>query len=222
MSGAFEGAKMTELRMQFRKQKKPPPPPRPKLTEEEILERRRQYYKRTREARLARAREYRATHKDKIRAYNKQVTARRRASRDIISPKQNWCFSDLNAKQRRFYAAQYSKERKRYMYFAEYQALARRTQNLKLSNEERFKHAMFGMQSELGEIAGIYQKECQGHRVDAADVIYELGDLLWFMSEFCDVLGFDLEDVAKSNIQKLKQRYPHGFEAERSLHREEE
>ena len=29
----------------------------------------------------------------------------------------------------------------------------------------------------------------------------------------------DIQDVAATNIQKLKKRYPDGFDAERSLHR---
>ncbi|NLK98250.1 MAG: nucleotide pyrophosphohydrolase, partial [Epulopiscium sp.] len=34
-------------------------------------------------------------------------------------------------------------------------------------------------------------------------------------------IGYDLETVLKMNIDKLRKRYPDGFEAERSLHREE-
>lgn len=34
-------------------------------------------------------------------------------------------------------------------------------------------------------------------------------------------MGFDLDDVAEFNIAKLRRRYPDGFEADRSLHREE-
>lgn len=48
----------------------------------------------------------------------------------------------------------------------------------------------------------------------------ELGDMFWFASELCDRLGLRLEDVARANIEKLRRRYPDGFDAERSLHRE--
>ena len=41
------------------------------------------------------------------------------------------------------------------------------------------------------------------------------------IAEAATALGFDLEDVAETNIQKLKKRYPDGFDAERSLHRTE-
>ena len=49
----------------------------------------------------------------------------------------------------------------------------------------------------------------------------ELGDLLWFIAEYCTANGWSMEDVAKMNIDKLKARYPTGFEAEKSLHRKE-
>lgn len=101
----------------------------------------------------------------------------------------------------------------------EYQALARRTQNPALNGHERLLHALFGLCSEVGEIHSLYQKVYQGHALDTADVVDELGDLLWFAGELCDVLGLRLEYVATHNVEKLKQRYPEGFDAEHSLHR---
>jgi hypothetical protein len=35
-------------------------------------------------------------------------------------------------------------------------------------------------------------------------------------------LGYDLESIMQMNVNKLMKRYPNGFEAERSLHREED
>ena len=104
----------------------------------------------------------------------------------------------------------------------EYQNLARRTQNAKLSLHERKEHALMGMASELGEICSHYQKVHQGHPMIVNDVIDELGDLLWFIAEFCDVLRVDLDYVAERNIDKLRSRYPEGFERMRSLDRKVE
>lgn len=101
----------------------------------------------------------------------------------------------------------------------EYQSLARRTQNAKLNPHERKEHALMGMASELGEICSCYQKTHQGHPLIINDVIDELGDLLWFVAEFCDVLRVDLDYVAERNIDKLRGRYPEGFAEERSIHR---
>ena len=42
-----------------------------------------------------------------------------------------------------------------------------------------------------------------------------------FLAEFCSSNGWMLADIGKMNIDKLKARYPNGFEADRSLHRKE-
>ncbi|MBO7669723.1 MAG: nucleoside triphosphate pyrophosphohydrolase family protein [Oscillospiraceae bacterium] len=107
------------------------------------------------------------------------------------------------------------------MTFDAYQALARRTQNRDLTKHERRDHALCGLAAECGEIHGIYQKSYQGHKVETARVEEELGDLLWFCAELADVLGVSLNLVADANIQKLRRRYPDGFDEEHSIHREE-
>ena len=104
----------------------------------------------------------------------------------------------------------------------EYQRLARRTQNDMLNPCERRMHALHGLASEVGEIHALYQKTFQGHPLNADSVVDELGDLLWFAAELADVLGVSLETVAALNIRKLQRRYPEGFDAEHSLHREEQ
>lgn len=108
------------------------------------------------------------------------------------------------------------------MTFQDYQQLARRTQNAKLNPCERRLHALHGLASEVGEIHALYQKTFQGHPLNADSVVDELGDLLWFAAELADVLGVSLGTVAGLNIDKLRRRYPEGFDVEHSLHREEE
>lgn len=101
----------------------------------------------------------------------------------------------------------------------EYQELAGRTINKGLSSAEVLRHALFEMASEVGEIHGIFQKELQGHPIDRDDLEKEIGDVLWGIAELCTQQGMKLEDVAVRNIEKLKKRYPNGFEEERSVHR---
>lgn len=105
------------------------------------------------------------------------------------------------------------------MDFDTYQRLARRTQNGDLDTLQRLHHALHGLSSEVGEIHAIYQKQYQGHSVKPEDVADELGDVMWFCAELCDVLEIHLTDVASHNIDKLRARYPDGFSEERSLHR---
>lgn len=104
----------------------------------------------------------------------------------------------------------------------EYQWLASRTINKNMSKAEQEYHALHGMVSEIGELHGIYQKEYQGH-IESTDEHRkkEVGDLIWFIAEYCTTQDWDFDDVMQLNIDKLRARYPEGFSAERSIHRAE-
>ena len=106
------------------------------------------------------------------------------------------------------------------MYFEEYQALAARTINPELNAEQQEMHALHGMVGEVGELHSIYQKVFQGHNSDPTHIKKELGDLLWFVAEFCTSHGWNMGEIAKMNVDKLYSRYPGGFEVARSLIRE--
>lgn len=102
----------------------------------------------------------------------------------------------------------------------EYQKLAMRTCAIPYENtHDKLCHAVFGLASEAGEVAGILQKQYQGHEFDVEHMKKELGDCLWMIAEACDSLGFSMDDVMWLNIDKLNARYPEGFDAEHSLHR---
>lgn len=107
------------------------------------------------------------------------------------------------------------------MTFNEYQKLAERTINTNLSDTLKEYHALHGMAGEVGEIHSIYQKHYQGHKFNRTELKKEVGDLLWFLAEYCTVMGWDMEDVAWQNIQKLQRRYPEGFSEEASVNRAE-
>ena len=82
-------------------------------------------------------------------------------------------------------------------------------------------HAIFGMCSEAGEVAGIFQKVYQGHDIEGDHLKKELGDVLWMVAEACTAAGFKMSEVMAANIEKLQKRYPEGFDSEHSLHRAE-
>lgn len=106
------------------------------------------------------------------------------------------------------------------MEMTEYQKLAMRTCNIPYSQkEDMLRHGLFGLASEVGEFAGIYQKVYQGHPADREHKKKELGDILWMVAEICTALDFDMSDVAQTNITKLKARFPEGFSVERSINR---
>lgn len=104
----------------------------------------------------------------------------------------------------------------------DYQKLAMRTCSIPYDKpKDKLYHAVFGLTSEAGEVAGILQKIYQGHDMDPVHMIKELGDCLWMIAEACDAIGTNVDVVMEMNINKLKARYPEGFDAERSLHRAE-
>lgn len=110
----------------------------------------------------------------------------------------------------------------------EYQELAMRTCSIPYGHEyDMLNHALLGLASEAGEAAGILQKVYQGHPnpIDSLPeqihLIKELGDCLWMIAEALTSIGSNMEEAMERNIEKLKARYPEGFEADKSLHRAE-
>lgn len=102
----------------------------------------------------------------------------------------------------------------------EYQEKASRTIDATLSEWETEHHALHGMVGEIGELHSIYQKTYQGHLFDVEHAKKEVGDLFWFIAEYCTANKWTLEEIAQINLDKLMARYPMGFDAEKSLHRE--
>jgi NTP pyrophosphatase (non-canonical NTP hydrolase) len=100
-----------------------------------------------------------------------------------------------------------------------YQELANRTVNKKLPPAKLVLHALHGMSAEVGELHSLYQKQYQGHSLDEKHAKKELGDLMWFVSEYCTAMGWDLEEIMYMNIEKLYKRYPNGFEESCSINR---
>lgn len=100
-----------------------------------------------------------------------------------------------------------------------YQQAVALTINRNLTSDEQRLHALYGIASEAGKLNGIYQKAYQDREIDGSKLINELGDLLWFIVEYCNAMDWTLENIMMTNIQKLRKRYPNGFEEERSLHR---
>lgn len=84
---------------------------------------------------------------------------------------------------------------------------------------DRLTHGVLGLASEAGEVAGIFQKQYQGHEPTEDHVVKECGDCLWMIAEILDSIGITLSECMERNLLKLKNRYPNGFEPEKSLHR---
>ena len=104
----------------------------------------------------------------------------------------------------------------------EYQALAMRTGNKDLSPDYRLLNGALGLAGESGEVADMVKKNfMQGHVLDLEHVAKELGDILWYIAETATAIGCDLDTIMLMNVDKLRKRYPDGFDADKSQHREE-
>ena len=104
----------------------------------------------------------------------------------------------------------------------EYQKLAMTTLNPELSKRDVLINSVMGLCGEAGEAIDIVKKwMAQGHELDKEKLAKELGDIAWYLAEAATALEMPLEDILRRNIEKLRQRYPEGFEAKRSLSREE-
>lgn len=104
----------------------------------------------------------------------------------------------------------------------QYQLLAYKTANKDLEAFDQLRNAAYGLNGEAGEVIDILKKhEFQGHTLDTDNLIKELGDVAWYLALACTALGIPLSDVLERNIDKLRKRYPAGFDPDKSIHREE-
>ncbi len=104
----------------------------------------------------------------------------------------------------------------------EYQTLAMTTLNPALSQKDILINGVMGLCGEAGEAIDVVKKHlAQGHELDRERLIKELGDVAWYLAETATALNITLEEVLEGNLRKLRARYPEGFDAQRSLHREE-
>jgi NTP pyrophosphatase (non-canonical NTP hydrolase) len=68
-----------------------------------------------------------------------------------------------------------------------------------------------GLCGEAGEVADKVKKVLRDHGGHFSDghreaIALELGDVLWYLSQLADELGFSLEQIATANLEKLASR----------------
>lgn len=97
-----------------------------------------------------------------------------------------------------------------------------RTVNPKLNKDEMLINSVMGLCGESGEAIDIVKKWfAHGHELDKDHLKKELGDVAWYLAEASSALGFTLEEILEANIDKLRKRYPEGFETKKSVERDE-
>ena len=101
----------------------------------------------------------------------------------------------------------------------EYQKLAMLTLNKELDKKDILINSVMGLCGESGEAIDIVKKWlAQGHELDKDHLAKELGDIAWYLAEAATALDLSLEDILQANLDKLKKRYPQGFDKNNSIH----
>lgn len=103
----------------------------------------------------------------------------------------------------------------------DYQKEALRTAS-SIKEEDLILNGALGLSGESGEVADIIKKYMfQGHELDKEKLIDELGDVCWYIAILAKGLNVELDEVLLHNVEKLRRRYPKGFDTQKSINRDE-
>ena len=104
----------------------------------------------------------------------------------------------------------------------EYQKAAMATLNPALDKKDVLINSVMGLCGESGVAIDIVKKwPMQGHELDKEHLVRELGDVAWYLAEAATALDIPLEAVFQGNLDKLRQRFPNGFDTGASVNRKE-
>ena len=102
----------------------------------------------------------------------------------------------------------------------DYQRRAMALLNPALSRKDVLINGVMGLCGESGEAIDIVKKHLhQGHPLDKEKLAGELGDIAWYLAETAFALDIPLEKILRGNLEKLRKRYPKGFDTNRSQNR---
>lgn len=105
----------------------------------------------------------------------------------------------------------------------EYQKLAKRTLTIDPDRHDQLiATCALGLAGESGEVVEHVKKFFgHGHELSRHKLAAELGDVLWYVAALATLCDLDLSTVASLNVEKLRARYPEGFDPKRSQERAE-
>lgn len=81
-------------------------------------------------------------------------------------------------------------------------------------------NACLGLSGEVGEFNDMIKKWIfHEKQLDIDHAKKEAGDICWYLAMLCESFGWSLDEIMQMNVDKLKARYPDGFDIERANHR---
>lgn len=79
-----------------------------------------------------------------------------------------------------------------------------------------------GLTGEAGEVSDMIKKWIFHQKeLDAEHLKKEIGDVMWYVAMICESMDFNLDEILQMNVDKLKARYPEGFDTVRANNRKE-
>jgi len=83
-------------------------------------------------------------------------------------------------------------------------------------------NGLMGLTGEAGELTDLFKKWIfHNAPLDEQHAKKEVGDVCWYIAMICHSMGWSMDEIMQMNIDKLKARYPEGFDTEKSNHRKE-
>ncbi len=90
-----------------------------------------------------------------------------------------------------------------------------------LSLDPRLFHALIGIATESTELMEAIVKTVQtGALIDHVNIREEIGDIGWYTAIAMDTTNSNWEQILKTNIEKLRKRYPEKFTSSHAIHRD--
>jgi NTP pyrophosphatase (non-canonical NTP hydrolase) len=93
----------------------------------------------------------------------------------------------------------------------EYQKLCKKTAKKFSDKDKEILTWGLGIAGEAGDVAGCIKKTVSHGNNQKEGIKENIGDTLWYLAMICNFYGWNLDDILKENINKLKKRYPKGF-----------
>lgn len=99
------------------------------------------------------------------------------------------------------------------MNLEEYQKLAENTakKDFKTKNEEIMCWGL-GIAGEAGDVASCIKKTFIHNKEIKSGIRENIGDVLWYCAMICNFFNWNLSEILQENTQKLKKRFPQGFD----------
>lgn len=83
-------------------------------------------------------------------------------------------------------------------------------------------NACLGLSGEVGEFNDMIKKWIFHEKpLDIDHAKKEAGDICWYLAMLCESFGWSIDEIMQMNVDKLKARYPEGFDIDRANNREE-